>query len=667
VYCQLEHLWDCHPGRIRHALTELPETLDKTYERTLRGINKADWELAHRLFQCVAFASRPLRVEELAEFLAFDFKAGPIAKFQEDWRLEDPVDAVLSRCSALLVLVNVDGSQVIQFSHFSVKEYLTSDRLAEASDKTLRQFSISMTPAHTLIAQACLGTLLHLDTDITRDKLTKYPLALYSAQHWVKHALFENVSQNVEDGMKELFDPRKRHVATWIWIFDPRNPTGNSKRAEWPTPPGGTPLHYAAVCGLDRIVKFLAVEHSQDVNSPHFDDGWSPLHLASGYGHVQVARVLIEQGADVTTRTVQGRTPLHVASRRGHVDVAGFLVEHGANVIALDNGGNTPLHEAAMRGHVDMSRFLLQQGTDATVQNNAGWSPLLNVSTYGYPELARLLIELGADISAQAKDQKSPLHEASVFGHLALVRMFIEHGADMTACYKDGRTPLHFASSYGYLEIVRVLVKHGANAAAQAVNGQSPLHVAASYGHVEIACILVEHGADVNARTAKGWTPLHGAAHCGDVQVARFLIERGASAASGSDDGTPRDVASKKGHVEFVRFLDRHGAGASTQSEDKRSPVSSATARNKTGWSPLHVAAAQGDVEVVRALVECGVDTTALADDGRTPLHVAAEAGHVEVVRFLANHGKYGPRQGIRLLCYLVAFCIFVDLYLRFV
>jgi hypothetical protein len=124
------YLRGCHPGRIRQALSELPETLDETYERTLRDINRADWELAHRLFQCVAVASRPLRVEELAEFLAFDFKSGSVARFHEGWRLDDPVDAVLSTCSTLLALVNFDGSPVIQFSHFSVKEFLTSTRLS---------------------------------------------------------------------------------------------------------------------------------------------------------------------------------------------------------------------------------------------------------------------------------------------------------------------------------------------------------------------------------------------------------------------------------------------------------------------------------------------------------------------------------------------------------
>ena len=235
------YLRGCHPGRIRRALSELPETLDETYERTLREINKADWDLAYRLFQCVSVASRPFRVEELAEFLAFDFKSGPIAEFQEGWRLDDPVDAVLSTCSTLLVLVNVDGSQVIQFSHFSVKEFLTSGRLGEATEEILRRYHISMTAAHTLVAQACLGILLHLDMTITRDNLAKYPLAEYSGRHWVDHARFKNVSEYTEEGLKHLFDPSKPHLSIWIWIFDPRN------LLIWPSLPGATPLHYAAV------------------------------------------------------------------------------------------------------------------------------------------------------------------------------------------------------------------------------------------------------------------------------------------------------------------------------------------------------------------------------------------------------------------------------------
>ena len=187
MYCQVLYLRGCHPGRIRHALAELPETLDETYERTLREINKADWEFAHRLFQSVAVASRPLRVEELADFLAFDFDMAATPRFNEGWRLEDPINAVQSTCPSFLAVVDIGGSQIIQFSHFSVKEFLASSRLAEAKQE-ISQYHISMTPAHTLVARACLGILLHLDKNVAKDALQKSPLAPYAALHWFDHA-----------------------------------------------------------------------------------------------------------------------------------------------------------------------------------------------------------------------------------------------------------------------------------------------------------------------------------------------------------------------------------------------------------------------------------------------------------------------------------------------
>ena len=200
MHCQLEYLSRCLPGRIRRALDELPSTLDETYERTLNEIDGTNWEFARRLLHCVAVVSRPLRVEELAEFLAFDCDVGQIPKYYEDWRLEDPADAVLSTCSTLLSLVNAQDSQVIQFSHFSVKEFLTSARFAEKRDTISSRFHISMTPAHSLVAKACLGVLLHLDKNVTRWTLRKFPLARYAGSSMPA----QGVSQNAEAGMSQI-------------------------------------------------------------------------------------------------------------------------------------------------------------------------------------------------------------------------------------------------------------------------------------------------------------------------------------------------------------------------------------------------------------------------------------------------------------------------------
>jgi len=133
--------------------------------------------------------------------------------------------------------------------------------------------------------------------------------------------------------MKQLFDRMKPYFSIWLWIHDPTVPSWQRREgAEGPFPLRGTPLHYAAFCGLYDIAKVLATEYAKDVNSQSFHGAVTPLHLASRKGHVDMARMLVECGADVSAQAKDGTTPLHLASSRGHVDVAWMLVEHSADV-----------------------------------------------------------------------------------------------------------------------------------------------------------------------------------------------------------------------------------------------------------------------------------------------------------------------------------------------
>jgi hypothetical protein len=159
VYCQLEALRHCLPPSVHNILDDLHETLDETYERILRDINKAKQDHAHRLLQCLTVAIRPLHIEELAEVLAVDFDAANqngIPKLNPDWRCVDQQQALLSTCSSLIAITDYGSSQLIQFSHFTVKEFLTSDRLARSNGDVSR-YHILLEPSHTVIAQACLG------------------------------------------------------------------------------------------------------------------------------------------------------------------------------------------------------------------------------------------------------------------------------------------------------------------------------------------------------------------------------------------------------------------------------------------------------------------------------------------------------------------------------
>ena len=170
----------------------LPKTLNATYERTLLGIDEEKRQFAHRLFQCLTVSVRPLRIEELAEIPAVRFEAGALPQFNPSWRLGNAEEAVLSACSSLVTIVNVGGSQIVQFSHSSVKEFLTLERLATASDN-LSPYHIVPHMAHATLAQASLSVLLQLHNRTDKQSIKNFPLADYAARHWFEHGQFENV------------------------------------------------------------------------------------------------------------------------------------------------------------------------------------------------------------------------------------------------------------------------------------------------------------------------------------------------------------------------------------------------------------------------------------------------------------------------------------------
>ena len=460
MYCQLAYLRHCLPGRIRRALDELPKSLDETYERTLEDIGDQNWEYAHRLFQCVAAASRPLSIAELAEFLAFDFEAECTPEYLEDWRPEDPGHAVFSTCSSLLTVVNVDDSRVIQFTHFSVKEYLVSTRIAKAKD-AISRFHVSMTSAHTMVAQACLGTLLHLDEGITNTGLEKYPLAEYAAAHWIGHSQFEEVSGNIQDGMKRLFDPKNRHFSMWLRIYDPLHRILRPGRPVYVPQENETPLHYAALCGIHDVIDFLVVERSQDANALGLSYCETPLGLACNRAHLRVARVLLEHDVDVETRCSADCTPLDHASEAGAVDLVRLLLDRGADVKAQGKTKNTSLHLASRFGNADVVRALLERGADVNTRNTDRNTPLHEAS-WKYVECSRVLLEHGADAHARNARNETPLHSASRNGELDLAKLLLQHNADVHALDDKGRTPFQNASERGHQEILQLLLEHGA-------------------------------------------------------------------------------------------------------------------------------------------------------------------------------------------------------------
>ena len=425
----------------------------------LKSINRAARPHAHRLLQCLTVAARPLRPEELAEVLAFDFDEAPggVPTVNADWRREDQEFAVLSTCSSLITVVHDGDSRVVQFSHFSVKEFLTSDRLAIAA-ADISYHHIPLAPAHTILAQACLGVLLRPDDTSWETFVQHFPLAKYAGQHWVDHALFENVSSLIKDGMENLFDNDQPFFSRWVQNC---GITGdfiwrNSSLDE------AAPMYYAAFCGFTDVLERLIREHPEHMSARGGPYG-TALHAASRMNRLKVVQLMLRRGADVNAPGWWGRTPLLFPSEWGHLEVVRWLLEHGADVNAEDKDDDwTSLHLAAQFGYFEIVRTLLKHNPDINARTNNGRTPLYLACSSGHVDIVRLLLNHGADPKARDKDQQTSLHTASSSGHLKITRLLLEHGAEVDAEDGHGRTSYQIAYGKWHDEVVQLLLAHGA-------------------------------------------------------------------------------------------------------------------------------------------------------------------------------------------------------------
>jgi len=404
---------------------------------------------------------------------------GGIPKFQADWRWKDEEYAVLSTCSSLISIVDNDGSQVVQFSHFSVKEFLMSNRLATSTGDVSR-YHILPGSAHTILARVCLGFLLHLDSHIGVKGVKGFPLAKYAAQHWVAHAQFEDVASRVEDGMKSLFDPDKPHFAAWVQIHN------MDSQVQWRSPSMRSdrpyPLYYSALCGFYDLVEHLVIKHPRHINTigGKYE---SPLLAALRGKHIWIAELLLEHGGNVDVRGTSGQTPLHNAVQWSHntvVDAVQFLLTHGAEVNAQRGDLCTPLHLVANTGELRVAQTLLEHTADVHSRNNKGQTPLHFVS--------------GPEISLNEYNRPS------------LVRLLLAHGADVDARDIKHATPLHYACYHGKLEVAQVLLDHGAKINDQGAAPTTVLHLLLernqrhnTQDRFNLAQLLLNHGADVNS------------------------------------------------------------------------------------------------------------------------------------------------------------------------
>ena len=651
----------CLAPSLRDQLNELPKSLDETYERVLKEIQSTNQgRHARRLLHCLSVALRPLRVEELAEVLAFDphVAKGGIPVFHPEWRWENQEQAVLSACSSLISIINKDNIRVIQFSHFSVKEYLTSDRLATAS-ADVSQYHILPEPAHLILAHACLGVLLRMDhyvneeSDVERsdEDHNNIPLLKYAAEHWASHAQVGNVSSQLNYVMKIFFDADQPFFGAWIRI--PNVPPDHYSRVfSWgriQIPP--MPLYYAALFGFYDIVWHLIIKHPEQVNH-RGGDCRSPLVAALSGKHVLVAKLLVNHGAQIHIREDPPLCHAIALSDDARVDAVHFLLGYGADVNAGDKHLKTPLHVAAALGFPEIAQILLEHGADVKLQDDVGRLPLHIVSsTRNFEDevgedrryvVAQLLVQHCSDVNAQSIDGETPLHIASYHGQLKICQLLLDLGANPHTEDIKGQNSLHkllkglrngsrFSGLHlqNDLSVVQLLLEHGVDVNSLDKHHETPFHLI-SYG-LPIAQLLLDYDAQVSAENALGQTPLHllSQSHADSADVARLLLEHGADVnAQDTNQETPLHFACFARNVKITLLLLDYGAEIDPQNAD--------------GQTPLHRVSeylSDNSSSVARLLLERGADANATSKTQKTPLHSASNKLRLQLVRVLLDYG----------------------------
>ncbi|XP_064176171.1 ankyrin-3 isoform X18 [Anguilla rostrata] len=291
---------------------------------------------------------------------------------------------------------------------------------------------------------------------------------------------------------------------------------------------------------------------------------------------------------------------------------------------------NASYLRAARAGNLEKALDYLKTGVDINICNQNGLNALHLASKEGHVEVVAELIKLGANVDAATKKGNTALHIASLAGQTDVVKELVTNGANVNAQSQNGFTPLYMAAQENHLEVVRFLLDNGASQSIATEDGFTPLAVALQQGHDQVVSLLLENDTKGKVRLPA----LHIAARKDDTKAAALLLQNDHNADVESkmmvnrttESGfTPLHIAAHYGNINVATLLLNRGAAVDFK------------ARNDI--TPLHVASKRGNGNMVKLLLERGAKIDAKTKDGLTPLHCGARSGHEQVVEMLLDRG----------------------------
>ncbi|QYS97701.1 Serine/threonine-protein phosphatase 6 regulatory ankyrin repeat subunit B [Trichoderma simmonsii] len=607
---------------VESIITTLPKSINEAYEQIL---NKSkDHPMVRKALSIILVASRPLTLSEMNVAVSMD---DTIHNFNDlDLEQERSFESRLRTWCGLFITI-YHGK--IYFLHQTARDFLLADRASSRSiTPSLRwRNSITIRDAQTVLADMCVLYLgLFNSPDIIGEgdqPRGTHAFLEYSAKNWNIHLRESHImnSSAILSSVLKICDANSKSYSAWFDLF--WQTTGLQPTEQF------TDLMIASYCGHTIVAK-LCLENGADIEARDTVHTRTPLLWAATGGQDDVVKLLIEKGADVNANE-HGRTPLLWAAKQGYDATVRQLLEAKADIEVKDTSyGQTPLLWAAKSGHEAVVKLLLEykaktESRDATF----GQTPLMWAVENGHDAITRLLLESGADI--EAKDNiygRTSVLLATSSGRDTTIKLLVQNGADLEAKNKGGWTPLTWAAARGQTRIVKLLLEQGAHIQAEDRKCQLMLLWTVKERHEDITRALLNKGVGVNVRDNYGQTPLLLAIESNNPAVVELLLNEGADVApawKNKEGQTPLIWAIKEGHEAITELLLRQEPDLGM--------------RDKDGMTPLIWAIQSHDIALVELLLNKGADMETIDNKHQTPLTMAVKWRNVEIVKLLISRG----------------------------
>lgn len=418
---------------------------------------------------------------------------------------------------------------------------------------------------------------------------------------------------------------------------------------------GQTPLHMATILGQKGIVQYLLGRGASTAVKDM--SGATPLHEAVRYGRTDIAEILLNAGADVNAQDSLGKTPLLIVTPSDErTELYTILLKHGANPNAKDLYGDTPLHIATITGvNTSILEQLFFSGADINERNKKGVTPLALAVEHKRADHIDFYAKRGADIHAEDMDGLSPLIRALDTSVELTQKLITSANCSIRDSY--GNTPLHLAiqrnASSGH---IKYIIDCGADVNARNRNGDTPLFIAVQKNNRTIGELLISQKADVFATNTENYSPLRMALSAGG-EVQDWILGSEVIKATDGIGNTPLHYAAEWKLDNSIAVLFEKGANPNIQNSNGESPIFSAVKadspstllllikngankdiRDFLGNTPLHVCVRWDAKNAAAVLISGGADVNAQNLSGKTALHEAARGGKTAMVNLLLEN-----------------------------